>query len=55
MTKPANPAMTEDVVHSDETSMSQNFFITNLILPLKSEITTVASLVEGVNFLLLHS
>ena len=42
------------VLHSDEISTSQKFFIGNLSLPSNSEKTTEASLVEGVNFLILH-
>ena len=49
------PALTEGVVHSCETSTFQHFFIGNLMLLPNSENTTEASLVEGVNFLLLHS
>ena len=47
------PALAEGGVHSDKTSTSQNFFVGNLMLPPNN--TTEAWLVEGVNFLLLHS
>ena len=55
MTKPAKPALAEGGVHSGKTSMSQHFFVGNLMLPPNYKNTTEASLVEGVNFLLLHS
>ena len=55
MTKPAKPVMAEDGVRSGETSSSQHFIVGNLILPLNSKNKTEALLVEGVNFLFLHS
>ena len=39
---------------SGETSTSQHYFVCNFMLPPNSENTTEASLVEDVNFLLLH-
>ena len=56
MTKPAKSVLAESVVHSGETSKSQYFFVSNLMLPPNSENTTEAQLVEDVNFcFLLHS
>ena len=54
MTKPVKPALAEGGVHSGETSTSQPFFVSNIMLTPNSKNTTEASLVEGVNFLLLH-
>ena len=55
MTKPAKPALAEIGVHSGKTSTPKYFFFGNLMLPSNSKNTTEASLMEGVNFLLLHS
>ena len=40
----------EGDVYSGKTSVSQHFFVCNLMLPLNSKNTTEAYLVEGVNF-----
>ena len=55
MTKSTKPALADGGVRSGETSTSQYFFVSNLMLPLNSKNTTEDSLVEGVNFLFLHS
>ena len=55
MTKPVKPVLAEDGVHSGKNSTSQHFFIGNLMLPHNSKYMTKASLVYGINFLLLHS
>ena len=47
--------MIKSIVHNGKTSLSQHFFVGNLMLLPNSENTTEASLVEGVNFLLLYS
>ena len=54
MTKPAMPALAEGGVHSGETSMSQHFFVDNLMLPPNSKNTVEILLVEGVNFIILY-
>ena len=51
----AKPALAEDDVQCGKTSTSHYFFVGNLMVPFNSKNTTEASLVEGVNFLLLHS
>ena len=55
MTNPAKPALAEGGVHSSEFSTSQHFFVGNLLLPPNSKNTAETSLVESVNFLLIHS
>ena len=55
MSKPAKFALAEGGVYSRETSTSQHFFFSNLMFPSNSENTMEALLVEGVNFLQLHS
>ena len=52
MKKPAKTALAESCVHSGDTSMSQHFFVDDIVLPPNSENTPETSSVEGVNFLL---